>query len=81
MVIIAKFINNNGNSFVNIKDFNLNNNGANIKEPDNNNKDLIILLFNIRNTSLNIINKKDKEPIFISIFKKTKRGTRIIIGI
>jgi hypothetical protein len=76
---MAKYINNNSNSFININDFNLDDDGANIKEPDNNNRDPTILLFNIRGTPLNTINKEDKGPIFSSILKKTKRGTRILL--
>jgi hypothetical protein len=45
---------------------------------DNNNKNPIILLFNIGATSLNTIKQEDKGPIFSPILKKTKRGTRIL---
>jgi hypothetical protein len=79
IVIVIKYINNNSNSFININDFNLNNNGANIKELNNNNRNPIIPLFNIRGTPLNTINKKDKGPIFSLILKKTKRGTKILL--
>jgi hypothetical protein len=43
----SEFINNNSNSFVNINKFNLDNNRANIKEPNNNNRDPTIPLSNI----------------------------------
>jgi hypothetical protein len=43
----SEFINNNSDSFVNINKFNLDNNRANIKEPNNNNRDPIIPLSNI----------------------------------
>ena len=78
-LIITEYINNNSNSFININDFNLNNNGADIKELDDNNRDPIIPLSNIRGTPLNTINKKDKGPIFSLILKKTKRGTKILL--
>jgi hypothetical protein len=79
IIILTEYINNNSNSFINIDDFNLDNNRANIKEPDNYNKDLIISLFNIKSTFLNIINNEDKRPIFNSILKKTKRGIKILL--
>jgi hypothetical protein len=43
----SEFINNNSDSFVNINKFNLDNNRANIKEPNNNNRDPTIPLSNI----------------------------------
>jgi hypothetical protein len=43
----SEFINNNSNSFININKFNLDNNRANIKEPNNNNRDPTIPLSNI----------------------------------
>ena len=76
---MAKYINNNNNSFVNIDNFDLNNNRANIKEPDDYNKDPTIPLSNIGGTPLNTINKEDKGPVFSPIPKKTKRGTRILL--
>jgi hypothetical protein len=79
IVIIAKYIDNNSNSFVNIDDFNLDNNGANIEEPNNYNKDPTILLSNIGGTPLNIINEEDKGPIFSLILKKTRRGIKILL--
>jgi hypothetical protein len=79
MVIMAKYINNNSDSFININDFDLDNNRANIKELDNNNRDPTISLSNIGGTPLNTINEEDKGPIFGSIPKKTGRGTRILL--
>jgi hypothetical protein len=79
MVIMAKYINNNSDSFININDFDLDNNRANIKELDNNNRDPTISLSNIRGIPLNTINKEDKGPIFSPILKKTRRGTRILL--
>jgi hypothetical protein len=74
----SEFIDNNSNSFVNINKFDLDNNRANIKELNNNNRDLIILLSNIESTPLDTINKEDKGPVFGLILKKTRRGTRIL---
>jgi hypothetical protein len=79
MVIMAKYINNNSDSFININDFDLDNNRANIKELDNNNRDPTISLSNIGGTPLNTINEEDKGPIFSPILKKTGRGTRILL--
>jgi hypothetical protein len=79
MVIITEYINDNSNSFVNINDFDLDDNGANIKKPDDNNRDSTILLSNIGGTPLNTINEKDKRPIFSLIPKKTRRRTRILL--
>jgi hypothetical protein len=78
MVIMAEYIDDNGNSFVNINDFNSDDDGANIKEPDDNDRDPIIPLSNIGGTPLNTIDKEDKGPIFGPIPKKTGRGTRIL---
>jgi hypothetical protein len=78
MVIIAEYIDNNSNSFININDFNSDDNGTNIKEPDDHNKDPTIPLSNIGGTPLNTINKEDKGPIFGLILKKTRRGTGIL---
>jgi len=74
----SEFINNNSNSFINIDEFDLNDDRADIKESNNNNKDFIILLSNIRGTSLNIINKEDKGLIFSLILKKTERRIKIL---
>ena len=79
MVIMAKYINNNSDSFININDFDLDNNRATIKELDNNNRDPTISLSNIGGTPLNTINEEDKGPIFGPIPKKTRRGTRILL--
>jgi hypothetical protein len=74
----SEFINNNSNSFINIDEFDLNDDRADIKESNNNDKDFIILLFNIRGTSLDIINKEDKRLIFSLILKKTERRIKIL---
>ena len=78
MVIMAKYINDNSNSFVDIDDFDSDDDRANIKEPDDNDGDPTIPLSNIGGTPLDTINKEDKGPIFSLILKKTKRGTRIL---
>ena len=79
MVIMAKYINNNSDSFININDFDLDNNRATIKELDNNNRDPTISLSNIGGTPLNTINEEDEGPIFGPIPKKTRRGTGILL--
>jgi hypothetical protein len=75
---MAKYINNNGNSFININNFDSDDNKANIKEPDDNDGDPTIPLSNIGGTPLNTINEEDKGPIFGPIPKKTRRGTGIL---
>ena len=79
MVIMAEYIDDNGDSFVDIDDFDSDDDGADIKEPDDNDGDPTIPLFNIEGTPLNTINKEDKGPIFSLIPKKTRRGTRILL--
>jgi len=74
----SEFINDNSNSFIDIDKFDSNDDGTDIKEPNDNNKDLIILLFNIKGTPLNTINKEDERLIFSLILKKTKRGIGIL---
>jgi hypothetical protein len=76
---MAKYINNNSNSFVNINDFDLDDDGANIKELNDNNKDPTIPLSNRGGTPLNTINKEDKGLIFGPILKKTRRETGILL--
>jgi hypothetical protein len=79
MVIMAEYIDDNSNSFVNIDDFDLDDDRADIKEPNDNNRDPTIPLSNIGGTPLNTINEEDKGPIFSPILKKTRRGTRILL--
>jgi hypothetical protein len=79
MVIMAKYIDDNGDSFVDINDFDSDDNGADIKEPDDNNRDPTIPLSNIGGTPLNTIDEEDKGPIFSPIPKKTGRGTGILL--
>jgi hypothetical protein len=78
MVIMAEYIDDNGDSFVNIDDFDSNNDGADIKEPDDNDGDPTIPLSNIGGTPLNTMDEEDEGPIFGPILKKTGRGTRIL---
>jgi hypothetical protein len=77
MVIMAKYFDDNGDSFVDINDFDLDDAGANIKEPDDNNRDPTIPLSNIGGIPLNTIDEEDEGPVFGPIPKKTRRGTRI----
>jgi hypothetical protein len=63
-VIIAEYINNNRDSFININDFNLKEEGANVNKPEDNNSNPIIPM---SNTPLGTIIKEDKKgdrPIF-----------------
>ena len=60
----SEFINDNSNSFIDIDKFDSNDDGTDIKEPNDNNKDLIILLSNIKGTLLNTIDEEDKGRIF-----------------
>ena len=55
---MAKYINNNRDSFVNINNFDLEKEGANLNCLDNNNSNPTILLLN---TPLNTILEEDKE--------------------
>jgi hypothetical protein len=78
-LIIAKYIDNNSDSFININDFDLDDNKADIKEPNDNDRDPTIPLSNKGGTPLNTINKEDKGPIFGPAPKKTRRGTKILL--
>ena len=60
----SEFIDDNNNNFININEFDLNNDKVDIKELNDNNKDFIILLFNIKGTLLNTIDEEDKGLIF-----------------
>ena len=60
----SEFINDNSDSFIDIDEFNSDNDRVDIKELNNNNKDFIILLFNIRGTPLDTIDEEDKGLIF-----------------
>jgi hypothetical protein len=74
----SKFIDDNGDSFIDINEFNSDDDGADIKEPNDNNRDPTIPLSNIEGTPLDTINEEDKGPIFGPQPKKTRRGTRIL---
>jgi hypothetical protein len=76
VIITTPFNNNNNNSFININDFNLNNKGANIKELDNNNINLILLLLN---TSFKTIKEEDKEDNRPKLSLKPKKTKKRII--
>ena len=61
---MAKYINNNGDSFVNIDDFNLEEQGADLKCPEDDDSDPTILL---SNTPLGTIIEEDEKgdrPIY-----------------
>ena len=60
----SEFIDDNNNSFIDIDEFDSDDDGADIEEPNDNNKDLIILLSNIKGTLLNTIDEEDKGRIF-----------------
>jgi hypothetical protein len=75
---MATYIDNDSDSFININDFDLDNNGANIVELDNNNGDPTILL---SNTPLKTIFEEDKGgngPKFGPKLKNTRRGIGIL---
>jgi hypothetical protein len=74
----SEFINDNSDSYINIDEFDSDDNRADIKEPNNNNRDPTIPLSNIQGTPLDTIDEEDKGPIFSPIPKKTRRGTRIL---
>jgi hypothetical protein len=72
---MATPINDNYNSFVNIDDFDSDNEGANVREPDDNNGDPIIPL---SNTPLKTIYEENKDENGSKLDpkpKKTERGT------
>ena len=78
-VIIATPFNNSNNSFIDIDDFNLDNEGADIREPDDDNANLILPL---SATPLETIKEEDKEdnrPKLSPKPKKTRRGTITLI--
>jgi hypothetical protein len=60
----SKFIDDNGDSFIDINEFNSDDDGADIKEPNDNNRDPTIPLSNIEGTPLDTINEEDEGPIF-----------------
>jgi hypothetical protein len=74
----SELIDDNNDSFIDIDEFDSDDDGADIKESNDNNKDLIILLSNIKGTLLNIIDEEDEGPIFSPQLKKTGRGTGIL---
>lgn len=75
---MATYINDDGDSFININDFDSDDNGANITELYNNDRDPTIPL---SNTPLKTIFEEDKGgdgPEFGPKPKNTRRGTRIL---
>ena len=66
---------NSDNSFINIDDFDLDNEGADIREPDDDDADPILPLLD---TPLETIEEEDEEddgPELGPRLKKTRRGT------
>jgi hypothetical protein len=74
----SEFIDDNGDSFINIDEFDSDDDGADIKEPNDNDRDPTIPLSNIQGTPLDTIDEEDEGPIFGPIPKKTRRGTGIL---
>jgi hypothetical protein len=78
-IIIAKYIDDNSNSFIDIDDFDSDDNGADIEESNDNSRDPTIPLSNRGGIPLNTIDEEDKGLIFGLIPKKTKGGTGILL--
>jgi hypothetical protein len=78
-LIITEYINDNSDSFIDIDDFDSDDDGADIEEPNDNDKDPIIPLSNRGDTPLNTIDKEEEGLIFSLILKKTRRGTGILL--
>ena len=76
-LIIAEYINDNSDSFIDIDDFDSDDDGADIKEPNDNDGDPTIPLSNKGGTPLNTIDEEEEGLIFSLILKKTRRGTGI----
>jgi hypothetical protein len=74
----SEFIDDNGDSFIDIDEFDSDDEGADIEEPNDNDRDPTIPLSNIQGTPLDTIDEEDEGPIFGPILKKTGRGTRIL---
>jgi hypothetical protein len=76
MVIIATPFNNSDDGFIDINDFDLDNEGADIRELDDDDADPTLLLLD---TPLETIEEEDKEedngPKLDPKLKKTRRGT------
>jgi hypothetical protein len=76
MVIIATPFNNSDDGFIDINDFDLDNEGADIRELDDDDADPTLLLLD---TPLETIKEEDKEedngPKLDPKLKKTRRGT------
>jgi len=74
----SEFIDDNGDSFIDIDEFDSDDDGADIEEPNDNNGDPTIPLSNIKGTPLDTIDEEDEGPIFGPQPKKTGRGTGIL---
>jgi hypothetical protein len=68
---MAKYIDNNRDSFININNFNLKEEGANLNCPKDNNSNLTILLSNTPLDTILEEDKKGERPIYSF---KQKRG-------
>jgi len=75
---MAEYIDDNGDSFIDIDDFDSDDDGADIEEPNDNDGDPTIPLSNRGGTPLNTIDEEDEGPIFGPTPKKTGRGTGIL---
>jgi hypothetical protein len=75
---MAEYIDDNSDSFVDIDDFDSDDDGADIEEPNDNDGDPTIPLSNRGGTPLNTIDEEDEGPIFGPAPKKTGRGTGIL---
>jgi hypothetical protein len=74
----SEFIDDNGDSFIDIDEFDSDDDKADIKELNDNDRDPTILLSNIEGTPLNTINEEDEGPIFSPTLKKTGKRTGIL---
>ena len=77
-LIIAEYIDDNRDSFIDIDDFDSDDDGADIEELNDNNRDPTIPLSNRGGTPLNTIDEEEEGPIFGPTPKKTGRGTGIL---
>jgi hypothetical protein len=75
MVIMATLLNDDYNGFIDINEYNSDDKGADVREPDDNNCDPTIPLSNIKGTPLDTIYKEEDEPKLGTNPKKTGRGT------
>jgi hypothetical protein len=72
---MATPFNNSDNSFVDINDFDLDDKGADIREPDDDNADLTLPLLATPLETIKEEDKEDNRPKLGPKPKKTRRGT------